>query len=250
MIRIEEVINVNIQNLANKYQLNETEKNILLFIEQHAKSIKELGIRGVAKQCYTSPATIVNLAKKMNFSGYSELVFKIKENALSENDSDLPEETVLPVYQKLADSYLTEFEQVLNDYRDKNIMILGSGFSQIIANYINESLILNGFRSITNSHLELIREEYAGKVLLVVVTESGETSRLKELVKQSHENGVEVLSFVGNANSGITHYSRLSVATHDDVQFSSTPYEPHLFYGSVLLVFELLLSAYLKRSIS
>lgn len=242
--------NLNIHNLTNKYNLNETEKTILLFIECHSKDIKEFGIRGVAKQCYTSPATIVNLAKKMNFSGYSELVFKIKENTLLENNDHPAEVTALPHYQKLSQRYFAEFEQILDDYRDKTIMILGSGFSQIIANYINESLILNGFRSITNSHLELIREEYAGETLIVVVTESGETSRLKELVKQSHENGIEVLSFVGNAHSGIADYSRLSVATHDDVQFSNDPYEPHLFYGSVLLVFELLLSTYLKRSIS
>lgn len=241
---------MNIQNLANKFNLNETEKNILLFIEHHAKDIKELGIRGVAKQCYTSPATIVNLAKKMNFSGYSELVFKMKENKLIENDANLAEVTDLPFYQTLSDRYFSEFEQILNDYKDKTIMILGSGFSQIIANYINESLILNGFRSITNSHLELIRKEYAGETLIIVVTESGETSRLKELVKQSYENGVEVLSFVGNPNSGIANYSRLTVATHDDIQFSSTPYDPHLFYGSVLLVYELLISAYLKNSIS
>ncbi|MFL2146452.1 MurR/RpiR family transcriptional regulator [Desemzia sp. FAM 24101] len=241
---------MNIQNLANKFNLNETEKSILLFIEHHAKDIKELGIRGVAKRCYTSPATIVNLAKKMNFSGYSELVFKMKENTLLEDAANPSEVTALPYYQKLSDRYFNEFEQILNDYRDKTIMILASGFSQIIANYINESLILNGFRSITNSHLELMRKEYAGETLVVVVTESGETSRLKELVKESYENGIEVLSFVGNPNSGITHYSRLSVVTHDDVQFSKDPYEPHLFYGSVLLVFEFLLSAYLKRSIS
>ena len=58
---------MNIENLSNKYNLNETEKNILLFIETHAKDIKTLGIRGVAKQCYTSPATIINLAKKNEF---------------------------------------------------------------------------------------------------------------------------------------------------------------------------------------
>ncbi|SFH55080.1 MurR/RpiR family transcriptional regulator [Pisciglobus halotolerans] len=241
---------LNIQNLANKFNLNETEKSILIFIERHAKDIKELGVRGVAKQCYTSPATIVNLAKKMNFSGYSELVFKMKENTLLEEVAHPAEVTALPYYQKLSERYVDEFEQILNDYQDKTIMILGSGFSQIIANYLNESLILKGFRSITNSHLELIGKEYAGETLLVVVTESGETARLKELVKQAYDNSVDVLSFVGNANSGIANYSRLSVATYDDIQFSSTPHEPHLFYGSILLVFELLLSAYLKRSIS
>ena len=241
---------MNIENLSNKYNLNETEKNILLFIETHAKDIKTLGIRGVAKQCYTSPATIINLAKKMNFSGYSELVFKIKENEVMDKQLALSETTKTLFYKKLAERYYEDFEKIMNDYQDKMIMILGSGFSQIIGNYINESLIINGFRSIANSHLELIQKEYAKETLIIVVTESGETSRLKELVKQANENGVEVLSFVGNANSAIAEYSRLAIATNDDIQFSKNPHEPNLFYGSVLLIFEFLLSKYLKQTIS
>lgn len=242
--------NLNIENLANKYNLNETEKAILLFLEKHTEDIKSVGIRGVAKNCYTSPATIVNLAKKMNFSGYSELVFKLKENKLIDNEIILSKTTNTLYYEKLAQDYLIEFKQIMDDYRDKNIMILGSGYSQIIANYINESLILNGFRSISNSHLELIKKDFAKETLLIVVTESGETSRLKELVKQATENNIEVLSFLGNDHSTISNYSRLAIATHNDVQFSNTPHEPHLFYGSVLLVFEILLSKYLRSIIS
>lgn len=244
------MINLNIENLANKYNLNETEKAILLFLEKHTEDIKSVGIRGVAKNCYTSPATIVNLAKKMNFSGYSELVFKLKENKLIDNEIILSKTTNTLYYEKLAQDYLKEFKQIMDDYRDKNIMILGSGYSQIIANYINESLILNGFRSISNSHLELIKKDFAKETLLIIVTESGETSRLKELVKQATENNIEVLSFLGNDHSTISNYSRLAIATHNDVQFSNTPHEPHLFYGSVLLVFEILLSKYLRSIIS
>lgn len=241
---------MNIENLSNKYNLNETEKTILLFIEKHTEDIKSVGIRGVAKHCYTSPATIVNLAKKMNFSGYSELVFKLKENKLIDNEIILSETTNTLYYEKLAQGYFTEFKQVMDDYRDKNIMILGSGYSQIIANYINESFVLNGFRSISNSHLELIQKEFAKETLLIVVTESGETSRLKELIKQATENDIEVLSFLGNEHSTISNYSRLAIATHNDVQFSNNPHEPHLFYGSVLLLFEILLSKYLRSIIS
>lgn len=115
-------------------------------------------------------------------------------------------------------------------------MILGSGFSRIVANYMNEAFVLSGFRSITNSHLELIRQKEAGKTLITVVTESGETSRLKELVRQASEAGVVIVSFVGNAHSIIGTYSRLCVVTNDDVQFANNPYEPHLFYGGILLI--------------
>ncbi|MEG0783484.1 SIS domain-containing protein [Carnobacterium sp.] len=241
---------MNIPNLTSKYNLNEIDQTILLFIENNATNVKALGIRGVAKNCFTSTATIVNLAKKMNLSGYSELVFKIKENSLNDGNTSQESEKMQSDYMVLAKRYFPEFKKIIDEYLDETIMILGSGFSQIIANYINEALVLKGIRSITNSHLELIRPVHARKTLLVVVTESGETSRLKELVKEARENDIEVVSFVGNAQSIIGTYSRLCVATNDDVQFSTNPYEPHLFYGGILLIFEWLWSTYLKQSIS
>ena len=48
------------------------------------------------------------------------------------------------------------FIDLLSEYRDKRIMILGSGFSQNLANYFSESLNLYGFRATANSHLDFL----------------------------------------------------------------------------------------------
>ena len=69
---------MNIETLIEKYQLNEAEAQALRFMEQNKSHLKKIGIREVAKQAFISTATIVNMSKKIGFSGYSELVFSMQ----------------------------------------------------------------------------------------------------------------------------------------------------------------------------
>ena len=47
-------------------------------------------------------------------------------------------------------------------------MVLGSGFSQNIANHFSEMLNLYGFRATANSHLEFLRENVEKDVLILL----------------------------------------------------------------------------------
>lgn len=116
------VIQVNIDSLAEKYQLNKTESQILAYMNDHRVELKNLGIREIAKKSFVSTATIINMAKKMNFTGYSELVFYISEFNL--NQERLEKHDVVAAY---GESFLG----LLKKYQEKNIMILGSGFHKI-----------------------------------------------------------------------------------------------------------------------
>ena len=95
------------------------------------EGLKKIGIREVAKQAFVSTASIVNMSKKMGFSGYSELVFSLQSPSVSAN-TDLTDLVTVEEQQL--------FTQLMTHYRDKRIMVLASGFSQNIANYMNETL--------------------------------------------------------------------------------------------------------------
>ena len=89
------------------------------------------------------------------------------------------------------------FIDLLSEYRDKRIMILGSGFSQNLANYFSESLNLYGFRATANSHLEFLRQQVQQDILLVIISNSGDTVRLAELAKMANDHHIDVIAFVG-----------------------------------------------------
>ena len=110
--------------------------------------------------------------QKIGYSGYSELVFAYgnKHSSIS-----FPE--------NFSNEEKDEFIRLLSRYREKRIMVLGSGFSQNIANHFSEMLNLYGFRATANSHLEFLRENVEKDVLIFIVSNSGDTLRLAELVK-------------------------------------------------------------------
>lgn len=221
--------------LIDKYQLNDSEAEVLRFMKKNRQSLKTIGIRDVAKASYVSTATIINMAKKIGYSGYSELVF-----ALGNSQSDIAMPSTFSDEEKAA------FIDLLSEYRDKRIMILGSGFSQNLANYFSESLNLYGFRATANSHLEFLRQQVQQDILLVIISNSGDTVRLAELAKMANDHHIDVIAFVGQKNSKIGSLATLTISTETYTPQRISDYQPNLFFGTTLNQFELLLSAALK----
>lgn len=226
---------MNVEMLIDKYQLNDSEAEVLRFMKKNRQSLKTIGIRDVAKASYVSTATIINMAKKIGYSGYSELVF-----ALGNSQSDIAMPSTFSDEEKAA------FIDLLSEYRDKRIMILGSGFSQNLANYFSESLNLYGFRATANSHLEFLRQQVQQDILLVIISNSGDTVRLAELAKMANDHHIDVIAFVGQKNSKIGSLATLTISTETYTPQRISDYQPNLFFGTTLNQFELLLSAALK----
>jgi len=226
---------MDVEMLIDKYQLNDSEAEVLRFMKKNRQSLKTIGIRDVAKASYVSTATIINMAKKIGYSGYSELVF-----ALGNSQSDIAMPSTFSDEEKAA------FIDLLSEYRDKRIMILGSGFSQNLANYFSESLNLYGFRATANSHLEFLRQQVQQDMLLVIISNSGDTVRLAELAKMANDHHIDVIAFVGQKNSKIGSLATLTISTETYTPQRISDYQPNLFFGTTLNQFELLLSAALK----
>lgn len=227
---------MNIQTISEKFQLTNDEKKILIYMNQHRSELKNISIRELAKRTFTSPSFIIKTCKKMKLSGYSELVFLITDTPNFPNNS----ENDLKVK-----SYVKPFSKLMDKHKDSMIMILGSGFSQNIANYMSEYLNLNGFRCTANSHLEMLRKNK--DALIIVISNSGETKRLSELCIQAKKNNRDVLSFVGNTHSTIAKHSTLSISSDTFNPSSFDSHYPQLFFGLTLIYFELLMSTFLPE---
>lgn len=223
---------MDVEMLIEKYQLNDAEAAALRFMQQNITPFAKVGIRDVAKYSYVSTATIVNMAKKLGFSGYSELVFSFQNNQTSDN---APSDLVT------AEEY-QQFTQLLQKYRKKRIMILASGFSQNLANYFSEYLNLYGFRATANSHLEFLRQSVEDEILIIMISHSGETQRLIELLTIAEKNHIECLAFVGERHSKIGSLATLTISTKTHATKGFYEFAPNLFFGTALNQFELLMS--------
>lgn len=227
---------MNIQTICEKYQLNKDEQKILTYMNSHRQELRNLSIRELAKRTFTSPSFIIKTCKKIKLSGYSELVFLIT------NTPKFPNNTENDLKVK---SYVKLFFNLMDKHKDSMIMILSSGFSQNIANYMSEYLNLHGFRCTANSHLELFRKNK--DALIIVISNSGETKRLAELCIQAKRNNRDILSFVGDSNSTIAKNSSLAISSDTFNPSSFDSHYPQLFFGLTLIYFELLMSYFLSR---
>ena len=226
--------------LCDKYQLNDTETSILKYLQENISDLKKIGIRKVAKDNYTSTTTVYKLCKKLNFEGYSDMIYHFTYSSQIDDS-----ETNIDIYtntNKQIDNNLEAFNNILKKYENKLIMFVSTGISQTIANYMNERLSVNGYRSIANAHIQLLSKENKDEVLIFAISRSGETKSLIDILEQARENDIEVISFVGNANSKIAKISTLPIIIQGKNDFSKLKNPPDTFFSELILIFECFMS--------
>lgn len=224
---------MDIKQISEKFQLSNDELSVLKFMQSQGENLKKLGIRDVAKETYTSPSFIIKIAHKMKLSGFAELVFLLTNTLSYTND----------IYSEI-DEYSHCFIKLVKKHCHDIFVILANGYSQNIANYMCEYLNIHGFRAITNSHLEFLRnyEYHQENCLIFAISNSGETLRLNDLILEAKNNQHDIISFIGNSSSTIAKNSTLSISTNTFVSASYDQNIPQLFFGKALIYFELLMS--------
>lgn len=222
---------MDIKSISEKYQLSVSEQSVLDYLNNHKDH--SINIRQLAKATYTSPSSIVAMCKKIGLSGYSELLYYIvgaKNLTFTLHDSDVIKE------------YGEAFRTLIQKHRSSYFMFLSSGLSTNIASYMAEYFNLHGLRATTHSYLEKLRPEAADSLLLFVITNSGETKRLAELLETAAENHIESIVFVGNRASQIGQKATLTISSDTNSAYSYQEFYPQLFFGTSLNTFELLMS--------
>ncbi|MGL5616250.1 MAG: MurR/RpiR family transcriptional regulator [Sarcina sp.] len=220
-------------NLTDKYNLDSLEKDILSYLYNNISNIRNIGIRTVAKDNFTSTATIYKLVKKLGFDGYADMIYSIYYT----NEKDSEESDVYSRIENQISPIRTDFINTLNHYKNKQILITGMGFSQIIADYISESLFLKGFKVTSKLHLQLLEKDSLNDILLIVISHSGDTPRLIELTEKALENNIFTISFTGSKNNKLNKLSDLSIEIGNN---SKLAINNNLFFGETIIAFELL----------
>ena len=143
------------------------------------------------------------------------LIFYIKN---SKTEVDIDDNLTLPI-------------KILTSNPDSLIIFLSVGIANNITSYMNERITLIGRRSIANTHLQLLNKNLTNDTVLIVVSESGETDSLLDMIKEANSNNIPIISFVGKNNSSIAKLSTFSFEI-----------EKGIFFAEVINSFEKLLS--------
>lgn len=100
--------------------------------------------------------------------------------------------------------------------------------------------------SIRSQFLELVKTAVENETLLIVISNSGETHHLIELIQMVTERNLEVIAFVNARYSLVGSSARLTISSDSSSIRSFQEFTPSLFFGNTLSQFELLMSETLK----
>lgn len=221
-------------------QLSENDLAILTYLVSHINNLDGVSLRKIAATLYTSPATIVRLAQKLDFSGYLELFYFLKNQYQPQNQ--LVEATVdisIPT-EKIAPSIHT-MKKIYRENEDKFITIYATGFSSIIAEYLYKKLLVNGIKALFVNAADssgIINNNADNINMLIVISKSGETQKVIEKMQFSQERQIPTILFTGNSQSRATEAASIVFEVSDERPLDSQNIKYNSFFGKLLLLME------------
>lgn len=245
---------------AMKNQLTSMEKRIAEYVLEDPERIKNLNTYDVAKNCKVSQATIVRFAKKMGFSGFPEFKLTLSQdigNRKAESHINIMHEELKPndtfeiIGKKVANENIRAVNNTyeITDFNElekavqaiskaRKIMLVGVGFSGIVAkDFYFKLMELGKVASFENdSHMQL---SYISTMnendILFVISHSGKTLELFNLVKVAKNRGIKIITLTNVANNPIRELGDIRLGTVEmKSDFRATALSPRISQLTVI----------------
>lgn len=236
-----------ITKICIKYKLTDSEEDVFRFIIENIETIENLSIRSVSNTCYCSTTVVMNLAKKLKYKGYSEMTQKLREELLGKQEDLNKSNSFLHTFSDFSNLKKENFVKTLTQHKKEAIYIIGSGFCEPIAKYIQDKLMLLRFHSFFTWHRENYINPHTENPLLICISKSGETSYITDLAKFCKEHNYSVISFTNDKNNTLKNFSTLTFSLFDNAVLDEQNSVSNSFYPNVLFLFEHLIGCYLEQ---
>jgi DNA-binding MurR/RpiR family transcriptional regulator len=193
-------------------KLNDTDDQIVEYILQHRQEVTDMSIQKLAENLYTVPNTIVRLAKKLGYKGFSEL----KAALVLENQPEIVQMTRVPKHilktYEMMDLDMIDVV-VRKMHESKRVLFYGIGDSAYFCEMMAKNLRCVGKQAdfFTQRHdMIYSADRCEQKDLLFVISVSGETKQVLEAVTIAKQRGAFIIS--------MTHLSENSLANLSDLR--------------------------------
>ncbi|SFH86427.1 MurR/RpiR family transcriptional regulator [Pisciglobus halotolerans] len=192
-------------------ELNENDMDIVSYILKNKRSVENMTITSLAKLTLTSKSSILRLAKKLGYSGYSEFKYdlrnqlkKDKNEEISVSFTDLQDNEIENT-KKLFKQ--TELEPILEELHGaKRIFCYGTGWGQrdVLSNFNRCLIPLNKFPVLLSSltEFEMVSHTITEEDLLIVVSLSGDIKEAKDVMQALEIRNIPILSITDLRNNG------------------------------------------------
>lgn len=230
--------------LTKGKKLSDNEKRMIEYLMSHTEEIDGCPLREIAKRIYTSPATIVRLAQKLGFSGYTEFFFFLKNQL---KNQQITEATIdYQIDSASIDQMIASIRDIYANQPNKFITIYATGFSGIIAEYLHKKMLVNGIKTLLVSASDsggIISNNIENISMLITISKSGETQKVIEKMRLAQENQIPTILFCGNGEHSANQLATYTFEVTDERPFDTQNIEYSSFFGKLLLLMEYIVAA-------
>ena len=239
----------------NYSKLNSIDLHILSFIQNNLQLSTTLSIARLAESCNVSTATILRMTQKLNFSGYSEFKYFLKNDAVKKEEESVDIIEVLNQDISQTIKVFKQNRQIEEIYRmideAENIYAYGTGQGQRLMLQEVARCFFNVNRKFiiipSSTELKILKKYMSGQDLLFIASWSGNIDKYRDTLLNLSVLGIPIISitsFNNNELSALSKYNLYFQSTHVDLDMNIN----RSSYLTLHLVLHLLYDAYIDYS--
>ncbi|WP_449536868.1 MurR/RpiR family transcriptional regulator [Ferdinandcohnia sp. Marseille-Q9671] len=246
---------IDISKIIQGKNLSDIDVQLVQYIVANIDTVLQMGVRKIAKENFTSPATVIRLSKKLGYAGFVDMYYQllplvkkadISENALSEDFFEINQRDYME--HNSMEDIETFIQKVLN-LQQSYIFIYATGFSAIAAEYLYKKLLVLGRKTIFASGTDSIgvfENNLEDISALVVISKSGETQVVVDKLLAAKEHHIFTVSFTKETNNRIAELSDLNFKIIDHNKLDDRNMLPNSFFPRLTLMFEFIVKQYVE----
>ncbi len=244
---------VDLSKLTAGRNLTEVENSVLRYMIDHMDSMLKMGVRGVAKENFTSTSTIMRLTKKLGYNGFVDMYYKLLPLVNRANDNVNTDmqfinsfcSNSLLKYNSYED--IREFARRIGHMGAGYVFLYATGFSAIPVEYLTKKLLVLGIKCIYSNGMDSIgvfENNLENMEMFIAVSRSGETNWVVDRVKTAMENGIYTVSFTNEAENRVSSMTDMQFRIEDSNQLDDRNMMANTFFPNVIMFMELLIYEY------
>lgn len=195
--------------------LTDSEKETISYIRSNKATVVEMSISDLASNVLSSKSTILRLAKKLGFRGYTDLKYSLREDMIKASlvPSNLLGNLQVDIQKTFEYAQQVNFEPLIGAIRSADtVIIYATGYTQ--ENYARElskelmivgkdNYILSG-----KANFELVSARLSKNDLVIVISLSGNGGDIRDVIVDLLLNKVPICSITDFGKNFLEEHAR------------------------------------------
>ncbi|MGL5978905.1 MAG: MurR/RpiR family transcriptional regulator [Erysipelotrichaceae bacterium] len=218
------------------HSLSEKERLIFDCIILSAKQEKRITVKEVANECHVSASLVMKLAKKLGYSGFSEMYYASSQLGKMQTQHTFQ----IGEGEAKVKTFASMLLDLLQQNKGHQMLVTSLGSCDCAAMYLTQKLQEQGHLVLDNAMNPVMSQPQG---LMFVLSESGNNLFLIKQIQLAKQQGYTIINITSNKDGATARLSDIVLEVARE-KSSLNEYRPNLFTARVMMLFEYIVANY------